>query len=175
MSVGSLTETEQHMISLERINEYEQLPSEFDDSSSDGRGRERSTSKEEDRVFNSLSAAESMQNSLESPLLKDNETDFREFDLHSNSNGSYISYYVCCCCTSQLERSKYALLKESPNDYQTPSSWPSTGSISFSNVSMRYRSSLPLALCNFTLSVPSGARIAIVGRTGSYISYLICP
>jgi ATP-binding cassette, subfamily C (CFTR/MRP), member 4 len=47
------------------------------------------------------------------------------------------------------------------------SSWPSTGSIEFKDVSVRYRSSLPLALDSVSFSIPPSSRVGIVGRTGS--------
>ncbi|CAD6195417.1 unnamed protein product [Caenorhabditis auriculariae] len=41
------------------------------------------------------------------------------------------------------------------------------GKIVFKNVSLRYKSNLPLALDNISLSFESGRRVAIIGRTGS--------
>jgi ABC-type multidrug transport system fused ATPase/permease subunit len=41
------------------------------------------------------------------------------------------------------------------------------GEVVFSNVSMRYSAELPLALRNISITIPSGSKVAIVGRTGS--------
>jgi len=50
---------------------------------------------------------------------------------------------------------------------QPPPSWPSKGAVSFSNVSMRYRSGTPLVLKDFTAQIQGGERIGVVGRTGA--------
>lgn len=47
------------------------------------------------------------------------------------------------------------------------SQWPQTGSISFSNVQMRYREGLPLVLQGLSMDIRGGERIGIVGRTGA--------
>jgi len=51
--------------------------------------------------------------------------------------------------------------------------WPSSGSITVRNLSVRYRSNLPLSLKNISFTVPSGKRLGIVGRTGSGKSTLV--
>ena len=48
-----------------------------------------------------------------------------------------------------------------------PDSWPEQGAITFSNVQMRYRPTLPLVLQGFDLAIKPGERIGIVGRTGA--------
>jgi ATP-binding cassette, subfamily C (CFTR/MRP), member 4 len=45
--------------------------------------------------------------------------------------------------------------------------WPERGAVEFKDVSVRYRSTLPLALNKASFSIPGGARVGIVGRTGS--------
>ena len=45
--------------------------------------------------------------------------------------------------------------------------WPETGSVSFLNARMRYRSGLPEALRGVNLQVQGGEHVAIVGRTGA--------
>jgi ATP-binding cassette subfamily C (CFTR/MRP) protein 4 len=52
-------------------------------------------------------------------------------------------------------------------------SWPVNGSIEVTDLSVRYRESLPLSLNSVTFSVPSGKRLGIVGRTGSGKSTLV--
>ncbi|KAJ6548978.1 P-loop containing nucleoside triphosphate hydrolase protein [Mycena capillaripes] len=47
------------------------------------------------------------------------------------------------------------------------SAWPSTGSLTFSNYSMKYREDLPLALKNLSFDLKAGQKIGICGRTGS--------
>ena len=67
---------------------------------------------------------------------------------------------------------------EAPLDLDTDKSmtagtWPSLGSIEVSDLSVRYRKSLPLALKNVSFQVPAGARVGIVGRTGSGKSTIV--
>ena len=45
--------------------------------------------------------------------------------------------------------------------------WPSQGSIQVEELSVRYRDSLPLALQEISFSIPQGARVGVVGRTGA--------
>ncbi|WWC92927.1 uncharacterized protein L201_007890 [Kwoniella dendrophila CBS 6074] len=53
------------------------------------------------------------------------------------------------------------------------SDWPNEGKIEFSNVSMKYRPELPLALKKLNFSIEKGEKIGIIGRTGSGKSSLI--
>ncbi|KAI9375909.1 P-loop containing nucleoside triphosphate hydrolase protein [Aspergillus egyptiacus] len=48
-----------------------------------------------------------------------------------------------------------------------PPTWPSDGTITFTDVSMRYRPDLPLVLQHLNMTIPGGTRIGIVGRTGA--------
>jgi ABC-type multidrug transport system fused ATPase/permease subunit len=41
-------------------------------------------------------------------------------------------------------------------------------SIEFCQLYMRYASNLPHALCDISLMIPAGSRVAIVGRTGTF-------
>ncbi|KAJ7465565.1 P-loop containing nucleoside triphosphate hydrolase protein [Mycena latifolia] len=47
------------------------------------------------------------------------------------------------------------------------SAWPSTGTLTFSDFSMKYREDLPLALKNLSFTLQGGLKIGICGRTGS--------
>lgn len=67
------------------------------------------------------------------------------------------------------EEEGYPLLSNSmahPTHPQNPS-WPKDGHITFSDVQMRYRSDLDLALKSVSFSVRSGEHFAIIGRTGA--------
>ncbi len=48
-----------------------------------------------------------------------------------------------------------------------PASWPTDGKISFDGLSARYYPGGPTVLKNLSLDIESGARVGIVGRTGS--------
>ena len=45
--------------------------------------------------------------------------------------------------------------------------WPNAGAIEYDSLVVRYRPSLPPALRSISFSIPAGARVGIVGRTGS--------
>lgn len=45
--------------------------------------------------------------------------------------------------------------------------WPRTGDLEFRNVSLKYADHLPLVLKNVSFRVKSGARVGLIGRTGS--------
>jgi ATP-binding cassette subfamily C (CFTR/MRP) protein 1 len=56
---------------------------------------------------------------------------------------------------------------------EPPSSWPENGKIAFHDLSVRYRPDLPPAISHLSCTIPAGARIGIIGRTGSGKSTLI--
>ncbi|KAH7820953.1 putative multidrug resistance-associated protein 14 [Monocercomonoides exilis] len=53
------------------------------------------------------------------------------------------------------------------------SNWPSAGRIEFTHVDLRYRPNLPLALDDVSFVIPGGAKVGVVGRTGSGKSSLL--
>lgn len=53
-----------------------------------------------------------------------------------------------------------------PSHKEVPD-WPKSGKLEFKNVALRYAEHLPLVLKNVSFTIPSGARVGIVGRTGS--------
>jgi len=54
-----------------------------------------------------------------------------------------------------------------PNEVETPENWPSTGSIEFLDYCVKYRPDKEMVLKNLDISIESGEKIGIVGRTGS--------
>jgi ATP-binding cassette subfamily C (CFTR/MRP) protein 4 len=62
---------------------------------------------------------------------------------------------------------------ELESDKRLDPAWPERGAVNVSDLSVRYRPSLPLALDGATFSVPSGCRVGVVGRTGSGKSTLM--
>ncbi|GFS03367.1 multidrug resistance-associated protein 5 [Elysia marginata] len=57
--------------------------------------------------------------------------------------------------------------KEASSTSEPEKGWPAKGSIQFKNVSLRYRSDLPLALSGVSFDVQPQEKIGIVGRSGA--------
>ena len=51
-------------------------------------------------------------------------------------------------------------------DKKVQQDWPEVGGIDVKDLSVRYRSGLPLSLRGLTFKVNGGSRVGIVGRTG---------
>ncbi|KAM7508896.1 hypothetical protein LguiA_019349 [Lonicera macranthoides] len=58
-------------------------------------------------------------------------------------------------------------------DSRPPNNWPETGTISFTNLQIRYAEHLPSVLKNITCTFPGRKKVGVVGRTGSGKSTLI--
>jgi ATP-binding cassette subfamily C (CFTR/MRP) protein 1 len=54
-----------------------------------------------------------------------------------------------------------------------PSQWPTAGKVEIRNLTVRYRPHLPPALRGVTLTIDPGAKVGVVGRTGSGKSTLV--
>lgn len=68
------------------------------------------------------------------------------------------------------------LPSEAPLEFESDEQlvdWPLDGSMKVTNLSARYRSSLPLSLKNVSFEVPTGSHVGVVGRTGSGKSTLV--
>ncbi|PGH12895.1 hypothetical protein AJ79_03995 [Helicocarpus griseus UAMH5409] len=108
------------------------------------------------------------------------------FNVSPSISGLVLSYIVAIAqmlqftirCLADVENSMNAtervhhygteLDEEAPlHLIELDSQWPQTGSISFSNVQMRYREGLPLVLQGLSMDIRGGERIGIVGRTGA--------
>ncbi|KAK5999325.1 hypothetical protein QM012_005600 [Aureobasidium pullulans] len=62
---------------------------------------------------------------------------------------------------------------ENPNGEDVPKHWPSSGRIAIQGLKMRYSAALPMILNNINLTIDSGQRVGIVGRTGAGKSSLL--
>ena len=47
-------------------------------------------------------------------------------------------------------------------------SWPTGGEIVFKDSKLRYRPELPLVLKGLNITIPAGAKVGVVGRTGEW-------
>ena len=54
-----------------------------------------------------------------------------------------------------------------------PSSWPSNGSITLTNLEMRYRPETPLVIKGLNVKIDGGSRVGVVGRTGKFKTYFL--
>lgn len=83
------------------------------------------------------------------------------------------------CMTSVERVAEYIDLKPEPpletdeNDCKRLTDWPSSGSIAFTNLSLKYDDSSDAILKSLNLSIKSGEKIGIVGRTGAGKSSII--
>jgi ABC-type multidrug transport system fused ATPase/permease subunit len=143
--VGSLTETEQEMVSVERCSEYLSLPCEF--LSPVGGGADSAALLSSAGPAASVRGAEGSEDNITTPLLS------------SPALGDAPD--------------STAVISAPPLPLPLPSSWPARGEIVFRDVRMRYSPSSPDALCGVSLTIPPGARVAVVGRTGSGKSSLL--
>lgn len=57
--------------------------------------------------------------------------------------------------------------------HDPPASWPTQGSVTFQNLSLRYRPDLPLVLKSISFRIPPSFKIGVVGRTGAGKSSLM--
>lgn len=109
------------------------------------------------------------------------------FSIGAAATGVLINYIIELCSslrnllvqTTELENfmnstervADYATELKQEATYKDDSTdpgaqWPSHPSISFNNVSMRYRENLPLILKNLSFEVEAGQRVGICGKTG---------
>lgn len=83
------------------------------------------------------------------------------------------------CMTSVERVAEYIDLKPEPsleideNDGKQRKGWPSSGSIAFTNLSLKYDDNSDAILKSLNLSIASGEKIGIVGRTGAGKSSII--
>ncbi|MDI1463734.1 ATP-binding cassette domain-containing protein [Catellatospora sp. KI3] len=82
---------------------------------------------------------------------------------------SLITIYTMDLALTSFERvHDYTNLpEERAGGSPAPQGWPSAGDVRFEKVSLRYNDGGPLALDEVSFHVPAGAKVGIVGRTGS--------
>jgi len=93
------------------------------------------------------------------------------FQWTIRQSAEVVNQMVC------VERvSEYSKLEsEAPliTDFDKDLVWPQSGNIQVNDLSVRYRSTLPLSLRGVSFNIQSGQRIGVVGRTGSGKSTLV--
>ena len=95
--------------------------------------------------------------------------------LTSILNWAVRQYADAETAASSVERVLYygALPGEASGGSPAPKGWPSSGAVSVSGLSARYRPGLPLVLRGVNFEIGARQRVAIVGRTGAGKSSLI--
>ncbi|GMF68069.1 unnamed protein product [Aspergillus oryzae] len=93
---------------------------------------------------------------------------YTELEQHINS-AERLHHYGTSLEEEEEEEKKTAPLHR----VEVSSTWPTQGQITFQNVQMRYREGLPLVLKGLTMSIQSGERIGVVGRTGAGKSSIV--
>ncbi|KAL4803388.1 P-loop containing nucleoside triphosphate hydrolase protein [Aspergillus unguis] len=108
------------------------------------------------------------------------------FDVSPSISGLVLSYILAIAQMLQFTVRQFAEVENNMNATErvhyygteleeeaplhqnpVPETWPHAGAITFTNVAMRYRPSLPLVLHNLSMNISPGERIGIVGRTGA--------
>lgn len=116
------------------------------------------------------------------------------FDVKPSISGLVLSYMLSIVQLIQVIVQTYADVENDMNSVErlhyyshgleqeesvntTPqivrSTWPENGELQFKDVQMRYRPGLPLVLKGLSVSIRSGERVGIVGRTGAGKSSII--
>jgi ABC-type multidrug transport system fused ATPase/permease subunit len=72
-----------------------------------------------------------------------------------------------------LNKPSYSYVENHLQLNETTQQWPVFGSVEFSNVTMRYRSDMPIVLRNVSFKINPGERVAIIGPTGKKV-HSIC-
>lgn len=135
--VGSSTQAETEMVSVERVNEYSQLPDEFAGSS-----YSKSNSKSKSKQTNRNIAATFSNNT--------SNIDALEFALLSNNDASDSDEEI-----------------DSGSVFRGATSSGAAPAVEFRDVCLSYAAHLPCVLQNVSFVIPPGSRVAVVGRTGS--------
>ena len=143
--VGSLTETEQEMVSVERCSEYLSLSCEFASPVGGGTDSAALLSSAGPAVGGGGEVGIGVGDSITTPLL--------------SSIG--------------LDGAPEVVLPVPTLPAPLPSSWPARGEIVFRDVRMRYHPDSSDALRGVSLTIPPGSRVAVVGRSGSGKSSLL--
>eukprot|EP00968_Pinguiococcus_pyrenoidosus_P026431 scaffold7085_cov329-Pinguiococcus_pyrenoidosus.AAC.6 len=64
-------------------------------------------------------------------------------------------------------------VEEGTGKVLVPASWPASGDLRIRDLKVRYREDLPTVLKSISLHIPAGAKVGVVGRTGSGKSSLL--
>ena len=90
------------------------------------------------------------------------------FDDGSAGGNQGASVVHACVKWPNLLAARACRLKEGGKPPQP--GWPSSGALSYHNVTASYRPGLPPVLRNLTFSLQPGTSCGVVGRTGGFLS-----
>ncbi len=150
--VTAFTETEKEMVSVERINEYTGLHSEFE------------------VVVDDSSASDAAHLELETP---DRQTEYTEVPLSAATPllkpvaVKPVSKNTPMIPTRSTSKLAQALSKPVVPAVLVGDDWPNLGGVVFKSVALKYPSRQMLSLRGLSLVILPGSRVGIVGRTGA--------
>ena len=87
--------------------------------------------------------------------------------MASDLEASFIAVERVNQYTSKTAGVPQEASRETKTDVHAGPEWPRSGRIVFKGVSLRYRENLPRVLKTIDLDIPPGAKVGVVGRTGS--------
>jgi ABC-type multidrug transport system fused ATPase/permease subunit len=169
--VSASTETEQEMVSVERVQEYVCLDDEYEDDGSASNASHTSMGTVESTVTSNNNGSTGLTgNRKRNTSSGGDEEDFvnNSFSLSGDGKSSAAAAKRVHELTASINSPSVGVVEHGQANVNSIG-----GTIEFRNVSMRYASHLPLALKNISLVIPAGSKVAVVGRTGSGKSSLL--
>eukprot|EP01041_Mallomonas_annulata_P006698 gene6698-13581_t len=177
--VSSLTEVELELVSVERVLEYSKLPKESDeDDNEDGDGDGIND------VDEFMSYDKSLSEGIQSSLLyntngnnnnNNNNSIWNPIERSNDKSGLYETLLPKTKKKESIVKHTTFIPNVSHNiiSQRLHFQWPRDGAISFRGMSLGYTTGVPLALKDINVDIPSGSRVAVVGRSGSGKSSLL--
>ena len=164
--VSALAETEQEMVSMERLRHYMNLQTEdellgYDVSNNDY-----------DHDNNSNNKLNKKNSNITSYVSHSRNNNNNNNNNNNASNSENHLYTPLLSSTTDnlndIEAVNFNHLSEEQNqNFSHVSNWLTHGQIVFSHVSFRYEMSKPYALHDLNLTITAGSKVCILGRTGS--------
>ena len=147
--IGSFTDTEKEIVSVERAIEYMDIKTE--QYGEDDDDDEETTTEVDERA-----AADGTASGQQAGAV----TRVKKLDMGSYLHETLVPFHRSI--SSRLHTAATTGITSTD-----PSAFPLNGRIEFENVTLIYRPGLPPALEHVSFTVPSGSHIGIVGRTGA--------
>ena len=144
--IGSFTDTEKEIVSVERTIEYLDIKTELDSDDEEDQGQEESGAGNADQLATDQPALVKRVKKLDHNL--------------------YLEETLLPFHRSASTRMLAGAAEQS-------ASWPSAGAIEFDDVTLIYRRGLRPALSHISFNIPGGCHIGVVGRTGAGTCFVL--